>query len=50
MEADDNEVLLLDRWGGRQPLPRMAKTAVADAILSHVVLLRAARAADRVAR
>jgi phosphopantothenoylcysteine decarboxylase/phosphopantothenate--cysteine ligase len=50
MEADDNEVLLLDRWGGRQPLPRMVKTAVADAILSHVVSLRAARAADRVAR
>jgi hypothetical protein len=35
-------VLLLDRWGGARPLPRMPKTAVADAILSHVLALRAA--------
>ena len=52
-EADDNEVLLLDRWGGERRLPRMAKTAVADAILSHVLALRAASAAamsDRVSR
>ena len=41
-DADDNEVLLLDRWGGARPLPKMPKTAVADAILSHVVSLRAA--------
>ncbi|PYM77836.1 MAG: bifunctional 4'-phosphopantothenoylcysteine decarboxylase/phosphopantothenoylcysteine synthetase, partial [Candidatus Rokuibacteriota bacterium] len=41
-DADDNEVLLLDRWGGARPLPRMPKTAVADAILSHVLALRAA--------
>jgi phosphopantothenoylcysteine decarboxylase/phosphopantothenate--cysteine ligase len=41
-DADDNEVLLLDRWGGERPLPRMAKTAVADAILSAVLSLRAA--------
>jgi phosphopantothenoylcysteine decarboxylase/phosphopantothenate--cysteine ligase len=41
-DADDNEVLLLDRWGGARPLPRMPKTAVADAILSHVLSLRAA--------
>jgi phosphopantothenoylcysteine decarboxylase / phosphopantothenate---cysteine ligase len=41
-DADDNEVLLLDRWGGARPLPKMPKTAVADAILSHVLSLRAA--------
>ena len=39
-DADDNEVVLLDRWGGSQALPRMAKTAVADAILNHIVALR----------
>jgi phosphopantothenoylcysteine decarboxylase/phosphopantothenate--cysteine ligase len=43
-EAEDNEVLLLDRWGGVRPLPRMAKTDVADAILSHVLSLRTAAA------
>jgi phosphopantothenoylcysteine decarboxylase/phosphopantothenate--cysteine ligase len=41
-DADDNEVLLLDRWGGQRALPRMSKAAVADAILSHVQALRAA--------
>ena len=41
-EAEDNEVLLLDRWGGARPLPRMPKGDVADAILSHVLALRAA--------
>jgi phosphopantothenoylcysteine decarboxylase/phosphopantothenate--cysteine ligase len=41
-EAEDNEVLLLDRWGGVRPLPRMPKSDVADAILSHVLALRAA--------
>ncbi|OGK97788.1 MAG: phosphopantothenoylcysteine decarboxylase, partial [Candidatus Rokubacteria bacterium RBG_16_73_20] len=41
-EAEENEVLLLDRWGGTHALPRMAKTAVADAILGHIVALRAA--------
>jgi phosphopantothenoylcysteine decarboxylase/phosphopantothenate--cysteine ligase len=41
-DADDNEVLLLDRWGGARPLPKMPKTAVADAILSHVLSLRTA--------
>jgi len=52
-DADDNEVLLVDRWSGERRLPRMAKRAVADAILSHVLTLRAAaRAAtpDRVVR
>src|SRR2546425_528006 len=40
-DAEDNEVLLLDRWGGTRALPRMPKAAVADAILSHVLGLRA---------
>jgi phosphopantothenoylcysteine decarboxylase/phosphopantothenate--cysteine ligase len=39
-DAEDNEVLLLDRWGGTRALPRMPKAAVADAILSHVLGLR----------
>jgi len=39
-DAEDNEVLLLDRWGGTRELPRMPKAAVADAILSHVLGLR----------
>ena len=42
-DADDNEVLLVDRWGGCRALPRMPKTEVADAILTEVVRLRAAR-------
>jgi phosphopantothenoylcysteine decarboxylase/phosphopantothenate--cysteine ligase len=41
-DADDNEVLLIDRWGGTRALPRMAKSAVADAILSEIVALRRA--------
>src|SRR5215467_849941 len=40
-DAEDNEVLLLDRWGGARPLPRMPKSDVADAILSHVLSLLA---------
>ena len=41
-DADDNEVLLIDRWGGERRIPRMPKTAVADVILGHVLALRAA--------
>ena len=41
-DAEDNEVLLLDRWGGQHALPRMPKSAVAEAILSHVLATRAA--------
>ena len=40
------EVLLLDRWGGRRALPRMGKSEVADAILSHALGLRAATPAS----
>jgi phosphopantothenoylcysteine decarboxylase/phosphopantothenate--cysteine ligase len=39
-DAEDNEVLLLDRQGGQRALPRMPKGEVADAILSHVLALR----------
>jgi phosphopantothenoylcysteine decarboxylase/phosphopantothenate--cysteine ligase len=40
-EADDNEVILLDRWGGAVDLPRMSKIEVAGAILDRVLALRA---------
>jgi phosphopantothenoylcysteine decarboxylase / phosphopantothenate---cysteine ligase len=46
-DAEDNEVLLLDRWGGARALPRMPKTAVADAILSQVLALRAGAGARK---
>jgi phosphopantothenoylcysteine decarboxylase/phosphopantothenate--cysteine ligase len=51
-DAEDNQVLLVDRWGGERALPRMPKAAVADAILSHVLTLRASavRPTDRVPR
>jgi phosphopantothenoylcysteine decarboxylase / phosphopantothenate---cysteine ligase len=44
-EADDNQVVLLDRWGGEVELPKMTKVAVADAILDRVLALRAAAVA-----
>jgi phosphopantothenoylcysteine decarboxylase / phosphopantothenate---cysteine ligase len=40
-ESDDNEVVLLDRWGGVVPLPRTSKLRVAEAILDRVLELRA---------
>ncbi len=49
-DAEQNEVLLLDRWGGARPLPRMPKTAVADAILDEIVALRAAHPARKAVR
>jgi phosphopantothenoylcysteine decarboxylase/phosphopantothenate--cysteine ligase len=49
-DAEDNEVLLIDRWGGSRPLPRMSKAAVADAILDEILVLRAAHPAPRVVR
>jgi phosphopantothenoylcysteine decarboxylase/phosphopantothenate--cysteine ligase len=51
-DAEDNEVLLIDRWGGTRALPRMSKSAVADAILSEILRLRGAadRAAGKVSR
>jgi phosphopantothenoylcysteine decarboxylase / phosphopantothenate---cysteine ligase len=41
-DAEDNQVTLLDRWGGILDLPRMSKAAVADAILDRILGLRAA--------
>jgi len=41
-EADDNQVTLLDRWGGTIDLPRMTKLQVAHAIYDRVLSLRAA--------
>ena len=51
-DADDNEVLLLDRWGGAQELPKLPKLDVAHAILDRVLALRTAAAAtpDRAPR
>jgi phosphopantothenoylcysteine decarboxylase/phosphopantothenate--cysteine ligase len=49
-DAEDNEVLLIDRWGGSHALPRMPKTAVADAILDAVLALRAAHPARKAVR
>jgi phosphopantothenoylcysteine decarboxylase/phosphopantothenate--cysteine ligase len=40
-DAEDNQVTLLDRWGGVADLPRMSKLEVADAILDRVLGLRA---------
>ncbi|MBI2462316.1 MAG: bifunctional phosphopantothenoylcysteine decarboxylase/phosphopantothenate--cysteine ligase CoaBC [Candidatus Rokubacteria bacterium] len=39
-ESDDNEVILLDRWGGVLQLPRMSKLEVADAIFDRILALR----------
>jgi phosphopantothenoylcysteine decarboxylase/phosphopantothenate--cysteine ligase len=44
-DAEDNEVLLIDRWGGSRLLPRMPKPAVSDAILNEILALRAAHPA-----
>jgi phosphopantothenoylcysteine decarboxylase/phosphopantothenate--cysteine ligase len=41
-DADENEVVLVDRRGGQRALPRMPKPALADLILDHIVALRAA--------
>ena len=49
-DAEENEVLLLDRWGGTRALPRMPKAEVADAILSHIVALRAGAPARKAVR
>jgi phosphopantothenoylcysteine decarboxylase/phosphopantothenate--cysteine ligase len=49
-DAEDNEVLLIDRWGGGRALPRMPKGAVADAILDEILALRVAHPAQKVVR
>jgi len=48
-DADDNQVILLDRWGGAVELAKMPKLDVAEAILDRVLDLRRA-AADAPAR
>jgi phosphopantothenoylcysteine decarboxylase/phosphopantothenate--cysteine ligase len=40
-ESDENQVLLLDRWGGVQEFPKMPKIEVARAILDRILSLRA---------
>jgi len=45
-DAEDNQVTLLDRWGGVTDLPRMSKLEVADAILDRVLGLRAGQRAE----
>ncbi len=42
-DVADNEVVLLDRWGGVVALPRRSKAEVADLILDRVQELRTAR-------
>ena len=49
-DAEENEVLLIDRWGGSRALPRMPKSTVADAILDEIVALRAAHPARKAVR
>jgi phosphopantothenoylcysteine decarboxylase/phosphopantothenate--cysteine ligase len=49
-DAEENEVLLIDRWGGSRALPRMPKSMVADAILDEIVALRAAHPARKAVR
>jgi len=39
-DADENEVLLVDRWGGSEHLSRRPKSAIAEAILDRVRALR----------
>ena len=41
-DAAENEVVLLDRWGGAVALPRRSKVEVADLILDRVQELRRA--------
>jgi phosphopantothenoylcysteine decarboxylase/phosphopantothenate--cysteine ligase len=41
-DVGDNEVVLLDRWGGTVAVPRRAKAEVADLILDRVQALRRA--------
>jgi phosphopantothenoylcysteine decarboxylase/phosphopantothenate--cysteine ligase len=41
-DVEDNEVVMLDRWGGTVELSRRPKPAVADAILDRVLVLRRA--------
>ena len=46
-DVEENEVVMLDRWGGVVPLARRPKAEVADAILDRVQTLRRAAAGAR---
>ena len=46
-DAEENQVVLLDRWGGVVALPRRPKIEIADAILDRVQALRRAAATAR---
>jgi phosphopantothenoylcysteine decarboxylase/phosphopantothenate--cysteine ligase len=39
-DAEENEVVMVDRWGGVVEVPRRSKIEVADAILDRVQMLR----------
>jgi phosphopantothenoylcysteine synthetase/decarboxylase len=39
-DAAENEVVMLDRWGGAVEVPRRAKSEVADAVLDRMLALR----------
>ncbi len=49
-ESDDNQVILLDRWGGAVELPMMPKLDVAEAVLDRALELRRAAASAPSAR
>ncbi len=44
-ESDDNQVTLLDRWGGIVELSKMPKLEVANAVLDRILALRATKPA-----
>jgi phosphopantothenoylcysteine synthetase/decarboxylase len=46
-DVEENEVVLLDRWGGVVPIHRRPKAEVADGILDRVQVLRRAAAGAR---
>ncbi len=46
-DVEENEVVMLDRWGGVVDLPRLPKLDVADAILDRVQALRRVAPAPR---
>jgi phosphopantothenoylcysteine decarboxylase / phosphopantothenate---cysteine ligase len=44
-ESEDNQVTLMDRWGGTVEPPRSSKLEIADAIFDRILALRSARGA-----
>jgi phosphopantothenoylcysteine decarboxylase/phosphopantothenate--cysteine ligase len=47
-DVEENQVVMLDRWGGVVELPRRPKLEIADAILDRVQTLRRAASTARV--